>query len=58
MSVGEKVAAVALAIIGVAIVAVIVSRNSNTANVLAAAGDAFSRSLGAALSPVVNPGVQ
>lgn len=57
MKIGEQVAVVALAIIGVAIVAVIVSQNSNTANVIGAVGGAFNRSLNAALSPVVGTGM-
>lgn len=57
MKIGEQVAVVALAIIGVAIVAVIVSKNSDTSNVIAAIGGAFNRSLGAALSPVVGTGM-
>ena len=40
------------AIIGVAIIAVLVSRNANTAGVLTAGGSAFSGALGTALSPV------
>lgn len=40
------------AIIGVAILSVIVSRNSNTVGVLGAASQAFSGALGTALSPV------
>ena len=43
---------VASAIIGVAILAVLVSRNSNTTGVIQAAGGAFSQSLGTALSPL------
>ena len=43
---------VATAIIGVAILAVLVSGNSQTANVLKAAGSAYSGCLGTALSPV------
>ena len=39
-------------IIGVAILAVIVSRNSQTATVLTAASNAFSGALGTALSPI------
>lgn len=44
---------IATAIVGVAILATIVSRNSNTAGVIGAAGDAFSKSLGTALGPVM-----
>lgn len=51
-NIGEQVVTIATAIIGVAIVAVLVSRNSNTANVISAAGAAFSGALGVAVSPV------
>lgn len=54
----DQIVVVALAIIGVAIVAVLVSQNSNTANVIGSIGGAFNRALGAALSPVVSPGIQ
>jgi PRD1 phage membrane DNA delivery len=40
------------AIIGVAILSVIVSKNSNTVNVLQAGSSAFSGALGTAMSPV------
>lgn len=40
------------AIIGVAIIAVLVGSNSQTASVLGAAGNAFSKALGTAVSPV------
>lgn len=40
------------AIIGVAILSVIVSRNSNTSGVLSAGASAFSGMLGTAMSPV------
>jgi hypothetical protein len=43
---------VALAIVGVATLAVIVSNNSNTVNVVTATGSAFSNALGMALSPI------
>lgn len=43
---------IATAITGVAILAVLVSKNSNTAGVLQAAGGAYSTMLGTALSPV------
>jgi PRD1 phage membrane DNA delivery len=48
----ETLGAVGLAIVGVATLAVIVSRNSNTTGVIGAAGSAFSQSLGTALSPI------
>lgn len=44
------------AIIGVAIVATLVSKQSNTANVLTAGGSAFSNALKTALSPVTGTG--
>lgn len=46
------VVAVLMAIIGVAILAVLVSKNSNTTGVLGAGARAFSESLGTALSPI------
>lgn len=47
-----SVVTVATAIIGVAIIAVLVSKNANTSAVLNAGGSAFSNALGTALSPV------
>lgn len=44
------------AIVGVAIIATLVSKNANTAGVLTAGGQAFATSLGAALSPVSGGG--
>lgn len=43
---------IATAIVGIAILAVLVSRNANTAGVIGAAGKAFSSSIGAAVAPV------
>lgn len=43
---------IALAIIGVASLALIVSKNANTTGVIAASGNAFTNALGVALSPV------
>lgn len=43
---------IATAIVGVAILAVLVSRNAQTPAVIKAAGNAFSTSLQAAVSPV------
>ena len=40
------------AIIGVAVIAVILSRGSNTTGVLGAGGSSFAQSLGSALSPI------
>lgn len=51
-SLTEQAAAVLLAVVGVAILAVLVSQKSNTAGVLSAFGTAFSGILGTAVSPV------
>lgn len=48
------VLAVATAIVGLAIIAVLVSKKADTANVLKAAGDALSKNIGAAVKPVTN----
>lgn len=47
-----SVVTVALAITGIAFLAVLVSKNSNTAGVLTAASSAYSGALGTALSPI------
>lgn len=44
---------IALAIVGLAILATLVSRNANTANVFSAAGSAFGGALNAAEGPVL-----
>lgn len=46
-----------LAIIGVAVIAVLVSKNANTAGVLTAGSQAFSGGLGTALGPVTGSGL-
>lgn len=46
------VVSILMAIIGVAIIATLVSPKAKTTDVLRAGGDAFSGALGAALSPV------
>jgi hypothetical protein len=48
----EMLTTIALAIVGVAIVALIVSRRSQTPAVIQAAGSAFGNALGVAESPV------
>jgi hypothetical protein len=48
----SSIVVILTAVIGVAIIAVLVSRNSNTSGVLQAGGNAFSNILGTALSPV------
>lgn len=52
----ESVVTIAVAIIGLATLAVLVSRNANTSGVIKAAGNAFSGSLGVAISPVTGGG--
>ena len=51
-----SVVTVLMAIVGVAIIAVLVSKNANTSNVIGATGQAFSGSLATALSPVTGGG--
>jgi PRD1 phage membrane DNA delivery len=48
----EPIVTIVAGIIGVTIIAVLVSRNAQTANVFAAAGGAFSNVLSTAVSPV------
>lgn len=48
----ESLVTIFSAIVGVAILAVLVSKNSQTSNVLSAFGSAFSNSLSAATGPV------
>jgi len=51
-----SIVTVLTAIIGVAIIAVLVSKNANTTGVITSGGNAFSNALGTALSPVVGGG--
>jgi len=55
-SVTESVVTVAVAIIGLATLAVIVSRNATTVPLVKAAGAVFNSSLATALSPVTGGG--
>lgn len=48
----NKVIGVLVAIVGVAIVAVIVSKNAQTSTVIKSAGTAFAQVIGAAVGPV------
>lgn len=50
--IGEKVVTVAVAIVGVAMLALLVSKNANTAGVIGAAAKGFGYDLSVALSPV------
>jgi len=52
----ESIVTILTAVIGVAILSVLVSRNSNTAGVLEAAGDSFGSVLGVAVSPITGGG--
>lgn len=54
MKIGESIVTVITAVIGVAIIAVLVSKQANTSAVLKSAGAAFSQVLGAAVNPVSN----
>ena len=54
--IGENIATIAVAIIGVATLAVLVSRNANTSGVIREAGRAFSGALSVAVSPVSGGG--
>lgn len=47
-----SVVTIMTAIVGVAIIAVLVSKNANTAGVISAGGSAFAQDLGVAVSPV------
>ena len=48
----SSLVAVATGIIGIAFIAVLVSRNSQTSNVIGSFGSAFASDLGTALSPI------
>lgn len=48
----SSVTTVLLAIVGVAIIAVLVSRNANTTGVISSGGSAFAQDLGAATAPI------
>lgn len=48
----EPIVTIAAGIIGIAMVAVLVSQKANTSGVIAAAGGAFSNAVSAAVSPV------
>jgi hypothetical protein len=57
---GEAIAGIATAVIGLAIIAVLVSQNAQTSSVIQAASSGFGNILAAAVSPVANssPGIQ
>lgn len=49
---GDSIITVMVGIIGLATIAVIVSKNANTSSVISSAGKAFSDAIKAAVSPV------
>lgn len=51
-AIGTAIVSILMAVIGVAIIALLVSQQAQTANVLQAGGNAFSGVLSTALSPV------
>lgn len=53
----SAVVTIATAIVGLAVLAVLVSQRANTAGVLKAGGGAFAQAIGAAVSPVVGGGM-
>lgn len=53
----EKIVTIIVAIIGVATLAVLVSKRSNTSGVISSAGSAIGGLLGVALSPITGGGV-
>jgi uncharacterized membrane protein len=55
-AIGSAVVSILMAIIGVAIIALLVSPKAQTGSVVGAAGQAFSGVLGTALSPVTGSG--
>ena len=52
----EQISAILLAVVGVAIISVLVSKNANTSGVLNAGGNALAKILGAATAPVSGGG--
>jgi hypothetical protein len=56
--VGEQITVILIAIVGVSILAIVLSKNANTTGVISAAAGGFSTALAAALSPITgNSGV-
>ena len=53
----QAVVQIALAIVGVALLATLVSRNANTSGVINAGGGAFARGIQAAVSPLTGGGM-
>ena len=55
-SITESIVTIAVAIIGLATLAVIVSKNANTTGVINSGGNAFNSALATAISPVTGGG--
>ncbi len=53
----DSIVSVLTAIVGLAIVSVLVSKNANTSGVITAGGSAFSTVIGAAVSPISGTGL-
>ncbi len=53
---GEKLVTIGVAIVGVATLAVLVSKNANTSGVIKSTGSAFAEALRAATGPVMGGG--
>jgi PRD1 phage membrane DNA delivery len=53
----SSVVTVSVAIVGLAIIATLVSKNANTAQIIGAGGSSFSQALTAAVSPVTGGGL-
>ncbi len=53
----RSITSIAVAIVGLAVLAVIVSKNSNTTNVIQASASVFSNSIATAISPVTGASV-
>ena len=54
--IGDQISIIAIAIIGVATLAVVLSKNSNTTSVIGAAASGFSTALSTAISPITGAG--
>lgn len=52
MRISDSLVTIAVSIVGLAVIAVIVSRNAATSQVIKSAGDAFTGAIKAAVSPV------
>lgn len=56
-SIVESISTIALAVIGLAIIAVLVSRKANTAGVIQAGASGLGNDIGAAMSPVTGANI-